>query len=78
MTNAKKLVTIELLFQVKDPNMPLMAPGLVTGKVQVTNGNSNGFGTNGHEESDFSRTIALKSEDFNKLRSGHIEEFTSR
>ena len=55
--------------------MPLMAPGLVSGKVQVTNGFSNGNDTNGHH--DYNRTTALKSADFNKLNSGHIKEFTS-
>ena len=51
-----------MFLQVKDPNAPLLAPGLVTGKVQVTNGHSAE-----DENLEFSRSTNLTSSDFKRV-----------
>ena len=55
----------------RDPNKPLLAPGLVSGKVQVSNG------TNGHDDNDHYRSTALKSSDFNRINSNNIMSSTT-
>lgn len=56
----------------KDPNKPLLAPGLVSGKIHVPNG-SNGFHseTNGRDY----HSTALRSSDFNKVDTRIEESF---
>ncbi|XP_059081072.1 uncharacterized protein LOC131878933 [Tigriopus californicus] len=68
--NGEKVPNSPWFIEVKDPNKPLLAPGLVSGKIHVPNG-ANGFHseTNGREY----HSTALRSSDFNKVDT-RIEE----
>ena len=55
----------------KNPNAPLMAPDLVSGKVQVTNGHDTVDGSN------YNSSAALKSSDFKSINSSFLEESTT-
>ncbi len=65
----------------RDPNKPLLAPGLVSGKVTAAHHNGEGGGGggyyNGHHHGDSNGHVLKTSSDFNRISSGgnFVEDF---